>query len=56
MALRAVAEDREAAFCKGSTSGAAMLCGLRDRLRARGLAGGLIAPTTVLTPVSVRTT
>jgi branched-chain amino acid transport system permease protein len=50
-ALRAVAEDREAAVLQGIDDRKIVLAGFVTGSVLAALAGGLIAPTTVLTPV-----
>jgi branched-chain amino acid transport system permease protein len=51
LALRAVAEDREAALLQGMDDSRIMLAGFVIGSLLAALAGGLIAPTTVLSPV-----
>jgi branched-chain amino acid transport system permease protein len=51
LALRAVSEDREAALLQGMDDSRVMLMGFVAGSLLAALAGGLIAPTTVLTPV-----
>jgi len=51
MALRAVAEDREAALLQGIDDRRTMLAGFMIGGLLAAIAGGLIAPTTVLTPI-----
>lgn len=51
LALRAVSEDREAALLQGMDDGRVMLVGFVIGSLLAALAGGLIAPTTVLTPI-----
>jgi len=51
LALRAVAEDREAALLQGMDDNRVMLAGFVIGSLLASLAGGLIAPTTVLTPL-----
>jgi branched-chain amino acid transport system permease protein len=51
LALRAVAEDREAALLQGMDDRHVMLAGFVIGSLLAALAGGLIAPTTVLTPL-----
>jgi len=51
LALRAVSEDREAALLQGMDDRHVMLAGFVIGSLLSALAGGLIAPTTVLTPL-----
>jgi branched-chain amino acid transport system permease protein len=51
LALRAVSEDREAALLQGMDDRHVMLAGFVIGSLLAALAGGLIAPTTVLTPL-----
>jgi branched-chain amino acid transport system permease protein len=50
-ALRAVAEDREAAVLQGINADRSVFWGFVIGCVLSALAGGLIAPTTVLTPI-----
>jgi branched-chain amino acid transport system permease protein len=51
LALRAVAEEREAALLQGMDEGRVMLAGFVIGSLLAAVAGGLIAPTTVLSPL-----
>jgi branched-chain amino acid transport system permease protein len=51
LALRAVAEDREAALLQGMDDNRIMLVGFVIGSLLAAVAGGLIAPTTVLSPL-----
>jgi branched-chain amino acid transport system permease protein len=51
LALRAVAEDREAALLQGMNDRSVMRAGFVIGIMLSALAGGMIAPTTVLSPL-----